>query len=82
MARARGSRGWERMLCEVFVLGTALWLAITPLTMARFHLLAPAALVLNVLLLPVLPVAMLAGLGVLVFGAWLPPVARALCLGL
>jgi competence protein ComEC len=72
----RAVRRMGTHVVEVFVLGAALWLAITPLTMARFHLLAPAALVLNVLLLPVLPVAMLAGLGVLVFGAWLPPVAR------
>jgi competence protein ComEC len=67
-------RGYRHVI-EVFVIGTLLWLAVTPLVMSRFHLLAPAALVLNVMLLPVLPVAMLSGLGVMLFGAWLPPVA-------
>ena len=37
---------------EVFRLGAIMWIFITPLTMARFHLFAPAALVLNVLLTP------------------------------
>jgi competence protein ComEC len=64
-------------VAEIFVLGALLWVAITPLTMARFHLVAPAALVLNVLLTPVVAGAMLAGLGVLLFGGWLPPVATA-----
>lgn len=60
---------------DVFLLGAVLWVVITPLTMARFHLLAPSALVLNVLLTPALALAMLSGIGVLVFGAWLWPVA-------
>jgi len=45
------------------------------LTMSRFHLLSPAALLLNVVLIPALGVTMTAGLGVLVFGAWLVPLA-------
>jgi predicted membrane metal-binding protein len=73
----RALRRGAQHVVEVFVLGAALWLAITPLVMARFHLLAPAALVLNVLLLPLICATMLAGLGVLLFGAWLPPVATA-----
>jgi len=60
---------------ELFVLGALLWVAVTPLVMARFHLFAPAALVLNVLLLPVVVVAMLSGFGVLLFGWWLTPAA-------
>ncbi|HZZ27851.1 MAG TPA: ComEC/Rec2 family competence protein [Pirellulales bacterium] len=68
--RLSGQRAWQ-----IFVLGAVLWLAITPLVMARFHLIAPSGLILNVLLTPVVMVAMLAGLGVLFFGAWLPPLA-------
>ncbi len=62
-------------LREVFLAGGLLWLVITPLTMARFHLFAPAALVLNLLLIPVLIIVMTAGFGVLAFGWWLPPLA-------
>ncbi|HEY2881435.1 MAG TPA: ComEC/Rec2 family competence protein [Pirellulales bacterium] len=62
-------------IAEVFLISLALWLAITPLTMARFHLLSPVAVVLNIVLIPVVFSVMLSGFGVLVFGAWLPPVA-------
>jgi competence protein ComEC len=60
---------------ELFLVGAVMWVAIAPLTMARFHLLTPAALVLNVLLMPVITLTMTAGFGVLVFGFWLTPVA-------
>jgi competence protein ComEC len=60
---------------ETFVVGAILWIFIAPLTMSRFHLFSPAALLLNVVLIPALGVTMAAGLGVLVFGAWLVPLA-------
>jgi competence protein ComEC len=62
---------------ETFVVGAILWIFIAPLTMARFHLFSPAALLLNVVLIPALGMTMAAGLGVLVFGAWLIPLATA-----
>jgi competence protein ComEC len=62
-------------LRDVFLAGGLLWLVITPLTMARFHLFSPAGLVLNLLLIPVLMIVMAAGFGVLAFGWWLPPLA-------
>jgi competence protein ComEC len=70
-------RRGARRVFQVFILGALLWLAVTPLVMARFHLLAPSALVLNVVFIPFVAVALLAGLGVLLFGWWLPPVAAA-----
>src|SRR5262249_8919797 len=60
---------------ETFIIGAILWIFIARLTMARFHLFSPAALLLNVALIPALGVTMAAGLGVLVFGAWLVPLA-------
>ena len=66
-----------RHLFEVFVVGLAMWAVITPLTMARFHLLSPAGLILNVLLIPVLGLVVISGMGVLAFRWWLPPLAAA-----
>jgi competence protein ComEC len=62
---------------EMFLAGAALWLIITPLTMARFHTLSPIALLINVALFPVSVLAMLAGFGVLLFGGWCPPFGAA-----
>ena len=67
----------RRHLFEVFVVGLAMWAVITPLTMAQFHLLSPAGLILNVLLIPVLGLVVISGMGVLAFGWWFPPVAAA-----
>jgi competence protein ComEC len=64
-------------LWEMFVVGAAMWAVITPLTMARFHILAPAGLVLNLLFIPVLVLVVTSGIGVLAFGWWLPPLAMA-----
>jgi competence protein ComEC len=62
---------------EMFLAGAALWFIITPLTMARFHVLPPIALVINVALFPVSILAMLSGFGVLLFGGWLAPLGAA-----
>ncbi len=62
-------------LWEMFVIGLAMWIIITPLVMARFHILSPVGLILNLLLIPVLAIIVASGMGVLVFGWWLPPVA-------
>ncbi len=65
-------------LRDVFLASALLWLVVTPLTMARFHLFSPSALVLNLLLIPVLMVVMTAGFGVLAFGYLFPPLASVL----
>jgi competence protein ComEC len=39
---------------ETFIIGAILWIFIAPLTMSRFHLFSPAALLLNVVLIPAL----------------------------
>ena len=67
----------RRHLFEMFVIGLAIWAIITPLTMSRFHILSPSGLILNLLLIPVLAVVVAAGMGVLAFGWWLPPLAAA-----
>lgn len=71
----RFMRKLARAVKETFLVGSILWIFIAPLTMSRFHLFTPAALLLNVVLIPALGVTMAAGLGVLVFGAWLVPLA-------
>jgi competence protein ComEC len=45
--------------------------------MARFHILSPAGLILNLLLIPVLAAVVVSGMGVLAFGWWLPSLASA-----
>ncbi len=70
------TRRFGRHLWELLLASAAMWLAVSPLVMARFHLLTPAAVLLNVLLLPFVTMAMFSGLGILVFGWWLPPLAR------
>ena len=57
--------------------GLVIWLVAVPLVMARFHLIAPAAIVLTPLVLLPMMVAMATGFGVLLLG-WLPPVAAVL----
>jgi len=71
---AMHARDW---LLHLTLLGGVIWLLTLPLVMARFHLVSSVALVLNTLLwLPTL-VVLCAGLGVLVFGGLVPPVAAA-----
>jgi competence protein ComEC len=62
-------------LRELFLVGAGMWLVVTPLVMARFHIISIAGLFLNVLLIPVVTLTMAAGFATLIFGFWLPPVA-------
>ena len=71
---------WVRRLgsqaLTITVAGCAIWLVTLPLVMLRFHLLSPAALILNVVLwIPVVG-AMFAGFIVLLTGWLCPPVAQ------
>jgi competence protein ComEC len=58
-----------------FLSGAAVWAATAPLVAARFHLLSPVALVLNVLVAPLVAAAMGAGFLCLVAAALVPPLA-------
>ncbi len=53
-----------------------IWIVAMPLVAYRFHLVAPVALIVNPLLLLPIAWALYGGLGVLVFGWCLPPVAQ------
>ncbi|HEX3998087.1 MAG TPA: ComEC/Rec2 family competence protein [Pirellulales bacterium] len=53
--------------------GLVIWLVAMPLVMARFHLLAPAAIVLTPLVLLPMTIAMAAGFAVLLVGWAVPP---------
>ncbi|MFT5302620.1 MAG: competence protein ComEC, partial [Mariniblastus sp.] len=78
-----GTRPWPvrylhwagRQTRTAFLVSGLIWGVAMPLVAYRFHLVAPVALAVNPLLL--LPIAwgLYAGLGVLVFGKMLPPVA-------
>ena len=67
-----GVRDWAGRL---LVVSLAVWLVVSPLVAARFHLVSPAAIVLGPLVAVPVTVAMAAGLGVLVLGAIAPPLA-------
>ncbi len=63
-SRSRGERllrsfGW--WLYAVAVAGTAVWLASAPLVAARFHVVSPVGLVVNVFIAPLIPLAMACG---------------------
>jgi len=51
-------RGGIRWLTAAFVLGAAVWLATAPLVAHRFHLVSPVGLVVNVLVAPLVTLAM------------------------
>jgi competence protein ComEC len=53
----------------------AVWLAVLPLTMHQFHSASAEGILLNVVIGIPLSIALYAGFGVLVFGAFAPPVA-------
>jgi competence protein ComEC len=61
---------------RAFVTSVVICAVITPLQLSKFHMLTPIAVVLGPLLSPVVTVSMLSGLGVVVFGVLMPPLAR------
>jgi competence protein ComEC len=63
--------GWWRALTS----SGWVWLLTSPLVLAHFHIFSPIAIPLNVLLTPLLLVALLSGLAVLLTGAWCWPAA-------
>jgi competence protein ComEC len=78
------SRPWltrmlHRVRHELFqagFVGLIIWLVTAPLVMAHFHLISPAAILLMPVLVLPMTLAMISGFGVLLFGAWLPPVTK------
>jgi len=67
----RGASGLGR----AFLAGAAVWLVTLPLVMHRFHLAAPAALVLGPLLAPLTAIGLFSGFALLVSGWIFPPLA-------
>jgi competence protein ComEC len=64
-----------RWFWRLTLTGCAVWLVALPLVMHHFHLMSPAGIVLTPILYIPVAVALFFGLGVLVFGWALPPVA-------
>jgi competence protein ComEC len=72
---SRALRWFGREAWQLVLVGTVVWLLALPLVMARFNLVSPVALVLNVLAwIPMLG-AMISGFALLVFGWLIPPLA-------
>lgn len=76
-------RGWPSRILRtswrgvryLILTSAMIWLVTLPLVMARFHVFAPAGVVLNTLLWLPMAFALVTGFGVLVFGWLLPPLA-------
>jgi competence protein ComEC len=66
-----------RFARDLALVSVTVWLFTLPLVMARFHLVSPAALILNVVLWVPMAVALAAGFGVLALG-WLAPMVAGL----
>lgn len=65
---------------QALLFSTAIWASTSLMVMSQFHLLTPIAVVLNLFLWIPVAVALLSGLGVIVFGVLFPPAAM-LCGG-
>lgn len=74
----RLARHFGRSILRLALASVLIWTATLPLVMYRFHLVAPAALVLNVFLWIPIAIALFTGFGVLLLG-WLVPPMAALC---
>jgi competence protein ComEC len=72
----RAARHLGYVTWEGFVLGALIWLLALPVTMYRFHLVSPIAIVLNPLIAIPMALALFSGFGVLFFGWLLPPVGQ------
>lgn len=64
-----------RWLLAVYLVNGAVWLAVTPLVAARYHLISPIALVLGPPLVLLTSMALLAGFGLLLVAPWGGPLA-------
>ena len=64
-----------------FAVSAIIWLFAFPAVANQFHIVAPIALIANPLLLIPITTGLVCGLGVLVFGFWMPPVAVIMAAG-
>lgn len=72
----RTLREWTRRAAQLLIASTAIWLFAMPLVMHQFHIATPVAIPLNVLLCLPISLSLFSGLVVLVFGGWMPPIAK------
>jgi competence protein ComEC len=77
----KATRRAGRALMIAFITGLAVSLATAPLVAARFHLVSPVGLVANVVIAPLVPVAMACGLMCLVSAAVSAPLAAVFAAG-
>jgi len=71
----RAAKSAGRWAWRITAIGAAIWLVALPLVAWRFHLVAPAAILLTPLLWFPMTVALFTGFGVLLFGWLIPPLA-------
>ncbi len=71
----RAGRHLGKMMWRSLVASSVIWLVVSPLVMARFHLLSPVAVLLGPLLSLPVTLAMATGLGIMATGGWLSPLA-------
>jgi competence protein ComEC len=74
----RGARWAGSWVARITLAGLAVWLVTSPLVMARFHLISPAAVVLTTLSWLPVTIALLSGFSVLTIGWLLPPLGSLL----
>lgn len=71
----RAARAGALRIAQTLAVSAAVWLALLPLTMYRFHLASPEAVLLNLVIGFPLAMALFAGFGVLLLGNVFPPAA-------
>ncbi|MFM8413989.1 MAG: ComEC/Rec2 family competence protein [Planctomycetota bacterium] len=77
----KAARRAGRGVLVAFVTGLAVWLATAPLVAARFHVVSPVGLVANVVIAPLVPVAMACGFLCLLTACVSPAVAAVFAAG-
>lgn len=71
-------RRWSRKLLRAWLVSVVIWLVTAPLVAARFGLVAPMGLLVNVLLIPVVAACLWLGFTLLLLGSWLTPLGMIL----
>lgn len=76
LLRYTGDRIYMAMAGSAFI-----WIFAVPAVATQFHVVAPIALLANPFLLIPIAIGLSCGLGIVVFGFWLPPLARLMATG-
>ncbi|MBW3598807.1 MAG: ComEC/Rec2 family competence protein, partial [Planctomycetes bacterium] len=71
----RAARALATRVAQVVATSLAVWLAVLPLAMYRFHVVPPAAILLNLVLWIPVTAALFSGFGVVLLGELFPPLA-------